>query len=160
MYWLALSLHILSALFWLGGILFLGIVGAPVLRKVEPPALRQQLFQALGLRFRTAGWIAIGTLLVTGTFILHVRGFLRAEVLGNAQFWATGTGIALATKLASVSIMLALSAAHDFVLGPRAGQLDAESAEAHRLRRQAAMMARVNGLMALVLIGAAMKLAR
>lgn len=150
----------LSALFWLGGILFLGIVGAPVLRSVEPPELRQRLFGLLGQRFRTTGWIAIGTLLVTGTYILHVRGLLAMEVLGNAAFWRTGMGIALAVKLVSVSIMLVLSGAHDFVLGPRAGRLEAGSPEALRLRRQAALMARTNGLMALVLIGAAIRLAR
>lgn len=160
MYWPALTLHILSAVFWLGGILFLGIVGAPVLRNVEPPALRQQLFRQLGLRFRSAGWLAIGTLLLTGSYLLHARGLLHTELLGNPSFWATGTGIALAVKLMSVGVMLVLSAAHDFVLGPRAGRLEAGSAEAQRLRRQAALMARLNGLMALVLIGAAMKLAR
>ncbi|HLV25398.1 MAG TPA: DUF4149 domain-containing protein [Gemmatimonadales bacterium] len=160
MYWTALALHILSAIFWLGGILFLGIVGAPVLRKVEPPELRQRLFGMLGERFRTAGWTAIGILLVTGTYILYVRGLLASDVLGNSAFWRTGTGIALAVKLVTVTVMLVLSGAHDFVLGPRAGRLEAGSPEALRLRRQAALMARVNGLVALVLIGAAMRLAR
>src|SRR5690606_1076217 len=63
-------------------------------------------------------------------------------------------------KLVTVTVMLVLSGAHDFVLGPRAGRLEAGSPEALRLRRQAALMARVNGLVALVLIRAAMRLAR
>lgn len=160
MYWIALALHVLSAIFWLGGILFLGAVGAPVLRAVEPPSLRQQLFHRLGLRFRSAGWTAVGTLLVTGTYVLHARGLLRAELLGNPEFWRTGTGVALAVKLLSVTVMLTVSAAHDFVLGPRAGTLDPGSAEGLRLRRRAALMGRANGVMAVVLILAAMRLAR
>lgn len=160
MYWIAVALHVLSAIFWLGGILFVGVVGAPVLRTVESPTLRQQLFQQIGRRFRTAGWIGIGVLLVTGTFVLHTRGLLRADVLGNQDFWKTATGIALAVKLVSVGVMLALSAAHDFVLGPRAGRLEAGSPEAVRLRRLAALMGRINGLMVIVLVAAAIRLAR
>ena len=76
-YYLNVVLHVLAALFWLGGMFFLGVVGAPVLRRVEPPALRQQLFHQLGARFRTAGWIAIGVLVVTGAANLHFRGLLR-----------------------------------------------------------------------------------
>jgi hypothetical protein len=34
---------------------FLAIVGAPVLRSVEPAALRQRLFHEVGLRFRALG---------------------------------------------------------------------------------------------------------
>ena len=53
-YWISVTVHVLAALFWLGGMLFLGLVGAPVLRAVEPPALRQRLFHDLGMRFRGA----------------------------------------------------------------------------------------------------------
>ena len=61
MYYLTVTLHVFAALFWLGGMFFLGVVGAPVLRKVEPPELRSRLFQDLGRAFRTSGWIAIDT---------------------------------------------------------------------------------------------------
>lgn len=48
---------------WLGGMLFLATVGAPVLRAIEPPALRQRLFQEPGLRFRVIGSGAIALLI-------------------------------------------------------------------------------------------------
>ena len=37
---LSVPLHVLAALLWLGGMFFLAALGAPVLRRVEPPAAR------------------------------------------------------------------------------------------------------------------------
>lgn len=160
-YYALVALHVLAALFWLGGMLFLGIVGAPVLRGVEPPELRQRLFHALGTRFRVAGWIAIAVLMMTGLGILHVRGLLRWDgVLGNPAFWGTGFGRALAIKLVAVTVMLAGSSIHDFVLGPAAGRLAAGSAAAITLRRRAAIVARANALLGLIVVLAAVRLTR
>lgn len=160
-YYLLVTVHVLAALLWLGGMFFLGLVGAPVLRAVEPPALRQRLFQALGLRFRTVGWVAIGVLVASGALLLQLRGLLRWDgVLGDAGFWRTGMGTALGAKLAAVGVLLLVSAVHDFVLGPAAGRAQAGSPSALRLRRQAALLARGNALVALLLVGAAVALAR
>ena len=73
LYHLSVTLHVLAAMLWLGGMLFLAAVGAPVLRQVEPPALRAQLFRTLGQQFRTVGWIAILTLVVTGVGNLYFK---------------------------------------------------------------------------------------
>ena len=160
-YWIAVTVHVLAALGWLGGMFFLALVGAPVLRQVEPPALRQQLFQQLGLRFRTVGWALLATLLVTGLLVLHYRGLLRwSGVLGAPAFWRTSVGHALAAKLAAVTVMLVVSLVHDFVLGPVAGRAAAGSPTALRLRRRAAWLARVNALVGVVLVVAAVRLAR
>src|SRR5690242_15311217 len=124
---------------------FLGAVGAPVLRAIEPPALRQRLFHDLGLRFRTIGWTAIAVLVITGTIMLGARGLLRwTGVFGSAAFWRTTFGTALAAKLVCVVTMIVISAVHDFVLGPAAGRATPGSREAIALRRQAALLARVN----------------
>jgi len=40
MYYLNVTIHVLAAMVWLGGMLFFAAVGAPVLRKVESPQLR------------------------------------------------------------------------------------------------------------------------
>ena len=160
-YYIVVTIHVLAALLWLGGMFFLGIVGAPVLRKIEPPALRQQLFHTLGLRFRTVGWWAITILVLTGVAVLHFRGLLRwDDVLANSAFWRTSLGIALAVKLAAVTVILSLSAVHDFSMGPAAGRALQGSPEAQRLRKRAAMLARINGILALILVIAAVRLAR
>jgi uncharacterized membrane protein len=160
-YYLNVTVHIVAAMLWLGGMFFLGVVGAPVLRALEPPALRQRVFQELGLRFRRVGWIAIAVLLATGIVNLHYRDWLRWEgVLGAAAFWSTGAGRALAWKLIAVMLMIAVSAIHDFLLGPAAGRAAPGSAEALRLRRHAALLARFNAVVGLVIVVAAVRLAR
>ena len=140
---------------------FLGVVGAPVLRQVEPAALRQRLFHELGLRFRTVGWWTIAVLVVTGVVNLHYRGWLRWEgVLASGAFWRTGVGHALAAKLVAVTVILVASFVHDFVLGPAAGRLEAGSEGALAARRKAALLARVNALVGVAIVVAAVRLAR
>ncbi|HXF96969.1 MAG TPA: DUF4149 domain-containing protein [Gemmatimonadales bacterium] len=160
LYHLSVTLHVLAALLWLGGMFFLAAVGAPVLRRVEPAELRARLFQDLGLGFRRAGWIAIAVLLATGVANLHFRGLLREGVLTSPGFWTTDYGTWLGVKLATVAGMLALSAVHDFHLGPRAGRAAPGTPEALRLRRWSARVARANALLGLVVVAAAVRLAR
>lgn len=160
LYYLNVTLHVLAALFWLGGMFFLGLVGAPVLRRVEPAELRAALFRDLGLRFRGAGWFAIGVLLVTGFGNLWFRGFLRWDLLTSAQFWATPYGHTLGWKVAAVTAMVVISAVHDFILGPAASAARAGTPEALRWRRWAALLARVNALVGLIVVLAAVRLAR
>jgi copper resistance protein D len=160
LYWLSVTLHILAALAWLGGMFFLALVGAPVLRRVEPPELRSRLFNDLGERARTAGWASIGILVVTGLLNLHYRGLLSGEVLLHPEFWGTPMGLALSWKLVAVLVMLVVSAAHDFILGPRAGTLPQGSAERERARRWSALLARGNALVGIFLVYWAVRLAR
>jgi uncharacterized membrane protein len=160
-YYVVVTIHVLAALLWLGGMFFLGVVGAPVLRAVEPPALRQRLFHDLGLRFRTVGWVAIAVLVATGTVMLAARGLLRwSGVFGSAAFWRTTLGTALAAQLAAVVTMIVVSAVHDFILGPAAGRAAPGPPAAAALRKRAALLARVNALVGLLLVIAAVRLAR
>lgn len=160
LYQLNVTLHVLAALFWLGGMFFLAVVGAPVIRKVDPPPLRQRLFREIGRQFRLVGWTAIVVLLVTGTLNLHFRGVLRWDVLSDPGFWGSPFGRALLWKLVLVGVMLVLQGVHDFVHGPRASEVEPRSDEAHRLRRQAAWMARLNAVLGIVLVWVAVRLAR
>lgn len=159
-YYLNVTVHVLAALFWLGGMFFLALVGAPVLRELEDPRLRARLFAALGRRFRTAGWWAVGVLVVTGALNLHFKGLLQGEVLGAPSFWATAYGTALAWKLAGVAGMIVVSAVHDFILGPRASPGDGEGRPAEASRRWASWLARLNALLGIVVVIAAVYLAR
>ena len=156
----SVTLHVLAALFWLGGMMFLALVAAPVLRRVEPDALRARLFNDLGNRFRTAGWLTVGVLVVTGIVNLRYHGVLSWDVLGQARFWHTRFGTALGIKLSSVAVLLVVQAIHDFVLGPQAARAEPGSADAVRLLRRAALLVRANALVALVLVIAAVRLPR
>jgi putative copper resistance protein D len=161
LYLASVTLHVLAAMFWLGGMFFLGFVGAPVLRGVQPPELRQQLFNALGVRFRALGWWAIAVLLATGVLNLRYRGWLAWDgALDSPAFWRSGTGHALAWKLGTVATMIGVSAMHDVVLGPRAGAAAPGSAEALALRTRTAWAARLNSLVGVALVIAEVRLAR
>ena len=160
LYLLNVTVHVLAAMLWLGGMFFLAVVGAPVLRAIEPPELRARLFGRIGRQFRMVGWIAIAVLLVTGIGNLAFAGALRGGALLHAEMWATPYGHALAWKLASVLAMVAVSAMHDFWLGPMAGRLDAGSPEAGRARRWASWLARINALLGIAIVAAAVRLAR
>jgi copper resistance protein D len=158
-YYVNVTVHVLAALLWLGGMFFLAAVGAPVLRAVEPPELRAQLFRRLGEQFRLVGWVSIAVLIVTGFINLHFRGLLSAQLLVGS-FWLTPYGKALAWKLGAVTAMLVIQAVHDFRHGPAASRLTPGSPEALRMRRRAAMLARVNAVLGIVVVIAAVRLAR
>ncbi len=157
-YWINVTVHVLAAMLWLGGMFFLAAVGAPVLRAVEPPSLRAELFRRLGERFRGVGWAAIGVLVMTGVLNLHFRGLLGR--MDDAGFWASRYGYALAWKLSAVGTMIVISGIHDFVLGPAASRLVPGSPSAVRARTRAAWLARINAIVGLILVIAAVRLAR
>jgi hypothetical protein len=96
-------------------------------RGFNDPPLRARLFHAAGVRFRTIGRIALAVLLVTGFGNLWLRPYL--VTLPRFQL-----------KLGLVVVALALSAVHDFVIGPRAGRPGADP----RLRTQASWLGRAN----------------
>ena len=152
--------HVLAAIVWVGGVLFFALVGAPVLRTVEPPELRASLFDAIGRRFRHVGWWAVAVLLVTGPVLLAMRGWLSPDVLFRAEFWRTAAGTALAWKLALVVVMIALTAAHDVALDPRRARDAAGGAASERSRRRAVLMARFGALAAVAVVAVAARLAR
>ncbi len=160
LYFANVTLHVLAALLWLGGMFFLGVVGAPVLRHVQPPELRQRLFLALGTRFRAVGWWAVAVLVATGTLNLWFRGYLHWALLTSPGFWRSNFGGALAVKLVAVTTMLVVQAVHDFIDGPAAGRAVPGSAEALALRQRAAWLARINAMLGIVLVLAAVRLAR
>ena len=161
MYQWVVFIHIVAAVAWIGGMFFVALVLVPVLRG-EPRELRVKLLDAAGRRFRTVGWVAILTLLVTGVWNLHNRG-LAWDTITSADLFGGRFGHILAAKLAFIAAVLALSAVHDFVLGPastRAGAGQADPRRAEALRRAASWIARVNALLAVLIVGLAVALIR
>lgn len=125
------------------------------------PTLRQRVFHELGRRFRGMAWWTIGVLVVTGTVNGYYRGWLQWRgVLDSHQFWNTSVGHALAVKLLIVARMITISAVHDFTLGPRAGKATPGSPAALAFRRRATLLARVNAILGVLLVAAAVRLVR
>lgn len=159
-YFVNVTVHVFAALLWLGGMFFLAVVGAPVLRSVEPPELRALLFRRLGEQFRIVGWISIAILLITGTLNLWFRGMLSLEVLGSWEYWSTRYGRSLAWKLGAVTAMLIVQAVHDFIVGPAASRVAPGTPQALAARKRAALLARLSAVFGIIVVIAAVRLAR
>ena len=161
-YLISVWLHVLAAAIWVGGMIFVALVVVPVIRRKELEGAGARLIHLTGVRFRWVGWACFVFLLFTGLFNVFVRGFVSSDLFA-AQFWAGPFGKLLAVKLIVFSLILASSALHDFVVGPRAVALWQErpsSAEALRLRRQATHFGRLNLLLALLVVALCVMLVR
>jgi len=110
---LNLWLHVLASVIWIGGMLFLSLVAVPVLRQVDSPLVRADLFRKMAQRFRRLVWICIVVLILTG-------------IVNVAYYGNTSTGSpylkVLVIKLGLVGVLVALGVAHDFIIGPRAAR--------------------------------------
>jgi copper resistance protein D len=146
-------LHILAAITWIGGMIFISLILTPAIRDLPEP-MRLQLFQTIGTATKAVGWIAILVLLATGLLnVLHLQ-----------IKWNTWIGRILILKLSLVTIIIILSALHDFILGPRlAARFRTDAGQDLSLpgpRRRVAWLARINLLLALGVIYLAVLIAR
>lgn len=106
-------LHILAAVIWIGGMLFLSLIAVPVLRHIESPMVRRDLFRAMARRFRRLVWICIAVLVPTG--IVNVLYY------GNRAADSSYMDV-LHIKLGLVALLVLMGLLHDFVIGPRAAR--------------------------------------
>lgn len=161
LHFISILLHILAAVVWIGGMVFLGIVLIPVLRQRRGSPEYAELISRTGTRFRNVGWICLVLLVITG--FVNLGRWVDHSRLLSAELWTSPWGHILAAKLVLVAVALALSAVHDFVVGPRATRRLREapgSVEAGRLRRTAGWMGRANLLVAVLIAALAIMLAR
>lgn len=161
-YLLSVWLHIISVTIWLGGMFFLILILLPITRR--RPYLRDagQLVHLVGVRFRWIGWICLSLLVLSGIFNVAYRGFTWADVM-DGSLWRGPFGRTLGIKLILVAIVLALSAIHDFYIGPRATALWRQQPgdpRAARLRRQAGWIGRINFVLAVIIVALGVALVR
>jgi copper resistance protein D len=150
-------LHLLAAIAWVGGMLFLSVVLVPVLKHEPFMSQRAVLFRTIAWRFRAVVWGAIAVLLLTGPLLLRDRGIPIADPSG----WP---GI-LATKLGLVAILLILTLIHDLILGPRIARIlqipsESRTRRDHTLVVWSPWVARISLVLALAILFAAVMLAR
>ena len=160
-YLFSVWLHLLAAAVWIGGMVLVGLV-LPVIRGGDFAHVRTALLYQTGLRFRWAGWVVLGLLVVTGTFNVGFRGYSWGNLF-DGTLWDGRWGLMLAWKVGLVGLVLVVSAVHDFYLGPRATRLleeDPEAPEAQRLRRTASYIGRLMLLVSLAILALAVMLVR
>lgn len=162
LYLFSVWLHILAAVVWVGGTIFISIALVPAIRRPEFRASGVALIRFTAHRFRWAAWLCFAIFVLTGIFNLLYRG-MSFDLMGQASFWRGPFGSTLAIKLSIVAILIAISALHDFYVGPRAAAAweQAPSApETLGLRKLAVQCARVNLLLAILAIGLGVMLVR
>jgi len=157
MYIALVAVHILAAMVWVGGMLFLSLVLAPLIRSQTTAPEFMALFRSAALRFRVVAWAAIGILLITGPMLLSERGI----ALTAPSSWPDLVRL----KLALVGVLLVLTVLHDLVLGPRVSHAVAipeasRTAWEHLIVRTARWLPRISLLLALAVVISAVVLAR
>ncbi|MGH2689463.1 MAG: DUF4149 domain-containing protein [Actinomycetota bacterium] len=129
--------HVLAAIVWAGGTVFLAAVAAPALRALTAQE-RGALMSRIGRRFRVVGWAALVLLVATG---LHTSA--RLGLLSAGALTGTHQGRLLLVKLVLVAGILALTALHDLLLREGGAQVPTK-------RRTALRLARASGVLTVV----------
>jgi uncharacterized membrane protein len=150
-------LHLLAAISWIGGTIFLSVVLVPVLKREPFASQKALLFRTIAMRFRVVVWGAIAVLLLTGPLLLHQRGIPIAD--------PSGWPMVLVVKLGLVAVLLLLTLTHDLIIGPRVGrivQLPTKSRTRfdHTLVQWSPWVARFSLVLALAVLLAAVVLVR
>lgn len=157
MYSTLVIFHILAAVTWIGGMIFLSLVLAPLVRGRKAAPEFMALFRSAALRFRPIVWVAIAVLLTTGPLLLSQRGIQ----LTSPASWS---GI-VTVKLTLVGLLVVLTLLHDLVFGPQVSRVSA-IAESQRTTgervvfKSARLLPRLSLLIALAVVIAGAMLAR
>ncbi|MDC8447260.1 MAG: CopD family protein [Nitrospira sp.] len=157
MYSTLIVLHILAAVTWIGGMIFLSLVLAPLVRGRKAAPEFMALFRSAALRFRPIVWVAIVVLLATGPMLLSMRGIQ----VSSPTSW---TGI-VTVKLMLVALLLLLTLLHDLVFGPQVSRVSAipnsqRTAGEQVVFKTARWLPRLSLLIGLAVVIAAAMLAR
>lgn len=161
-YKLSVFIHILSAMFWLGGMIFTVMVLVPTIKNKTLAAHKGLFFSIMGKRFSNISWLLFAILLTTGIIQLWARGY-SWEQISNKPFWHTHFGQALSSKLIVFSLMLLISAVHDFWLGPKASLLmekHPNDSSTKKFRKATSWMGRFNLLLGIIILYYAISLVR
>ncbi|MDI3339456.1 MAG: DUF4149 domain-containing protein [Sphaerobacter sp.] len=154
--------HLLAAIAWIGGMLFILLVLLPVLRRALPPTERTLLFARVGQRYGVLSWIALSILVVTGFLNGERRGIAWQHLLDSDY------GRTLALKLLFVALVIVIALVHAFYFGRRIARLAEEAkargddpalaAERRRLQRMSMALSGLSLLLnlAIVLLAAAL----
>ncbi len=150
-------LHLIAAISWIGGMIFLSLVLAPLIRNQKAAPDSTALFRSAALRFRRVVWAAIAALVATGPALLHLRGLSLADPARWPRVFLVKIGL--------VATLLLLTIAHDLFLGPQVVRIGAISPATRTAGQQALLKAsrwlpRLAVVLALAVLAAAVALAR
>ncbi len=134
-------IHILSALYWVGGNLLFISFGM-TMRHIYKDVSLVPGFRALGRVFRVGTWISVFLLIITGILLLVYR-------------WG-GVDMDMLIKLILFGFLIPLKAIHDFYTAPKAS----EESPSEVYFKITMFIARLNLLIALAIIYFSMRFVR
>ena len=166
MYQAAVAVHVVSAVVWLGGMLFLVMVMLPTARKAmrsEAPGAGLEILKDAANRFLPVAWTAMILLGLSGAYLAWEHWDIRPGVFfsDSGRFMQI-----LKVKTGLFMMVVLLSLIHDFWLGPKIlEKLDAARAAGEVLpqslgRKVVRMTAGVNLLAAMTILVLAVWLIR
>lgn len=162
MYYLSVFIHVLSAIFWIGGMLFTVAVLVPASRHEILKHKKGAFFTLIGEKFSHISWFLFVVLTITGITNLLTRGFTIDQLLTDS-FWMDIFGGYLIIKLYLFAAVLIVSGVHDFYAGPKAAELMDEQPESQKtqaMRKISSWLGRLNLLLGLGILYYALKLLR
>lgn len=150
-------IHLIAAVSWIGGTIFLSLVLAPSYRALASKPDAGALFRTSAKRFRLVVWGAVAVLLLTGPMLVLSHGWS----LFDPARWPSVLGV----KLSLVAVLLLMTLAHDLVLGPRVRAIlalppDKRAPSDQSILAAAAWLPRVALVLSLAVLFAAVLLAR
>jgi uncharacterized membrane protein len=154
---LLVGLHVLAAVSWIGGTIFLSVALVPVLKHEPFASQKALLFRTTARRFRVVVWGAIAILMLTGPPLLHQRGI----PIMNPSGWP----MILSVKLGLVAILLLFTVTHDLIIGPRVGRIlqlptESRTSSDHAMVAWSPWIARASLVLTLAVLLAAVVLVR
>lgn len=110
-----LTIHIITAMLWVGGMLFMVVVLSPYVRKLPNSV---ELFQKVGKRFSITGtFIGLPILFITGIGNMHYLGISFSDFLYQSSSYVA----TLHNKIHLFILSVILAILHDIYLGPKSG---------------------------------------
>lgn len=87
LYVMALVIHVLSIVIWIGGVAFVTMIVFPMIQRTQGSLEQVMMFQGVEHRFsRIAKWM-IGASGITGLYMLHGRGFSSLTTSSSIHIW-------------------------------------------------------------------------
>jgi copper resistance protein D len=153
MYTLLIIVHVLAALVWVGGVVFIGLALLPATRHLSPQA-RVDMVRLPARRFRKIGWAALAVLVISGLGMAHTWGVFSANFLDAAPNRVLGL------KMLLVVAMIACSGLHDWFLGPKVSEAVRTGSAPGTARTWSMRLGQATMLLALLIVMLAVLLAR
>lgn len=149
--------HIMSAIAWIGGQLFILLVLLPIMRTALPRNERVIVFAQVARRYAVVSWVALTLLIITGV-LNGERRSVSWEHLTRSSY-----GQILLTKLIFVAFVIIITLVHALYYGQRMTELAERSAvigyddpkiaeERRRLQIMSGVLSGINLLLNLIVV--------